>query len=64
MVFTTGWLNRRRCQPGERLLEVVKGARALPASQIVQRIVTAVSEHRGGYPPNDDMTVVAVKIAE
>jgi sigma-B regulation protein RsbU (phosphoserine phosphatase) len=47
-----------------RLLEVVKGARALPASQIVQRIVTAVSEHRGGFPPNDDMTVVAVKIAE
>ena len=46
-----------------RLLEVVKSTRHLPASQIVQRIVTDVSEHRGGFPPNDDMTVVAVKIA-
>ncbi len=47
-----------------RLLEVVKSTRHLPASQIVQRIVTDVSEHRGGFPPNDDMTVVAVKIAD
>lgn len=47
-----------------RLLEVVKQTRHLPASQIVQAIVTAVTEHRGGHPPNDDMTVVAVKIAE
>ncbi len=48
----------------ERLLEVVKAARHLPAGQIVERIVTAVAEHRAGFPPNDDMTVVAVKIAE
>ena len=47
-----------------RLLEVVRDSRQLPAGQIVQRIVTAVSEHRGGFPPNDDMTVVAVKIGE
>jgi len=37
---------------------VVKDARAQPASTIVQRIVSAVAEHRAGYPPNDDMTVV------
>ena len=42
-----------------RLLDVVKATRHLPAGQIVQRIVTDVSEHRGGFPPNDDMTVVA-----
>jgi sigma-B regulation protein RsbU (phosphoserine phosphatase) len=47
-----------------RLLQVVSESRQLSASQIVQRIVTAVSEHRGGFPPNDDMTVVAVKIGE
>ena len=47
-----------------RLLDVVKACRGLTASQIVQRIVTDVSEHRGGFPPNDDMTVVAVKIAD
>jgi sigma-B regulation protein RsbU (phosphoserine phosphatase) len=48
----------------ERLLEVVTGARPLPAGQIVQRIVSAVAEHRAGFPPNDDMTVVAIRIAD
>ena len=48
----------------ERLLEVVTGARHLPAGQIVQRIVSAVAEHRAGFPPNDDMTVVAIRIAD
>jgi len=47
-----------------RLVDVVRGVRHLAAGQIVQAIVTAVAEHRGGFPPNDDMTVVAVKIAE
>ena len=28
------------------------------------RIVEAVAEHRAGFPPNDDMTVVAVKMNE
>jgi phosphoserine phosphatase RsbU/P len=47
-----------------RLLEVVRDTRHLPAGQIVQRIVAAVAEHRAGFPPNDDMTVVAVKMAD
>ena len=47
-----------------RLLDVVKATRDLPAAQIVQHLVTAVAEHRAGSPPNDDMTVVAVKIGE
>ena len=45
-------------------MEVVKDARSQPASIIVQRIVSAVAEHRAGVPPNDDMTVVAIKIAD
>ena len=48
----------------ERLLDVVTSVRHLPAGQIVQRIVSAVAEHRAGFPPNDDMTVVAIKIAD
>ena len=48
----------------QRLLEVVTDARQLPAGQIVQRIVSAVAEHRAGFPPNDDMTVVAIRIAD
>jgi sigma-B regulation protein RsbU (phosphoserine phosphatase) len=47
-----------------RLLEVVARARALPAREIVDRIFAAVEEFRGSEPPNDDMTAVAIRIAE
>ncbi len=35
-----------------------------PPASSSRRIVSAVAEHRAGYPPNDDMTVVAIKIAD
>jgi phosphoserine phosphatase RsbU/P len=44
-----------------RLIEVVKGARAQTAREIVQAVVSAVEQWRSGAPPNDDMTVVALK---
>ena len=47
-----------------RLMDVVKRTRSQPAREIVQAIVQAVGEHRAGFPPNDDMTVVALKIAD
>ncbi len=34
------------------------------AREIVHAIVEAVAEHRAGYPPNDDMTVVVLKLTE
>jgi phosphoserine phosphatase RsbU/P len=46
----------------ERLLEVVREARALPAREIVDRIFAAVEVFRGDHPPNDDMTAVAIRI--
>ncbi len=45
-----------------RLTEVVQASRQLPAAEIVKAIFRAVDEHRAGFPPNDDTTVVAVKI--
>lgn len=45
----------------ERLIEVVRGVRAQTAREIVQAVVSAVENWRGGAPPNDDMTVVALK---
>ena len=45
----------------ERLIEVVKKVRAQNAREIVQAVVSAVEEWRDGAPPNDDMTVVALK---
>jgi sigma-B regulation protein RsbU (phosphoserine phosphatase) len=45
-----------------RLVDVVKRVRHLAAREIVQSIVEAVTEHRAGFPPNDDMTIVVVKL--
>jgi sigma-B regulation protein RsbU (phosphoserine phosphatase) len=45
-----------------RLIDVVKRVRHLPAADMVEAIVNAVNEHRAGAPPNDDTTVVALKI--
>jgi phosphoserine phosphatase RsbU/P len=45
-----------------RLVDVVAGARDLPAARIVAAIFQAVAEWRGDAPPNDDMTAVVVKI--
>jgi len=45
-----------------RLLDVVYRSRELPAAKIVKAIFDAVTEWRGGAPPNDDMTAVAVRI--
>jgi sigma-B regulation protein RsbU (phosphoserine phosphatase) len=47
-----------------RLVDVVRRSRDLSAAQITQNIVSAVAEHRAGFPSNDDMTVVAVKITD
>ena len=46
----------------ERLIEVIAGARQADAKTVVASIVSAVDAFREGTPPNDDMTVVAVKI--
>jgi serine phosphatase RsbU (regulator of sigma subunit) len=46
----------------ERLAAVVGASRGLSTGQIVDAIVRSVDEHRAGFPPNDDTTVVVVKI--
>jgi len=47
-----------------RLTEVVQTVRDRPAAEIVKTIVQSVEEHRAGSPPNDDTTVVVVKITD
>jgi sigma-B regulation protein RsbU (phosphoserine phosphatase) len=49
---------------GPRLIEVIERTRQSPAKEIVQAISQAVQEHRAGAPPNDDMTIVVLKITE
>jgi phosphoserine phosphatase RsbU/P len=45
-----------------RLLEVVQRTHHLSSREIVQAIGQAVDEHRAGFPPNDDTTIVALRI--
>jgi phosphoserine phosphatase RsbU/P len=47
-----------------RLIDVVARTRDQTAREIVHAIVDAVAEHRAGYPPNDDTTVVVLKLTE
>lgn len=47
---------------GERLIEVVRAAQHLPTAGVVDAIVRSVEEHRAGFAPNDDTTVVVVRI--
>ncbi|MEO8070059.1 MAG: GAF domain-containing SpoIIE family protein phosphatase, partial [Acidobacteriota bacterium] len=45
-----------------RVIEIVKALHTNPAADIVNEIFRAVDEHRDGFAPNDDTTVVALKI--
>jgi sigma-B regulation protein RsbU (phosphoserine phosphatase) len=47
---------------GERLIEVVRASQHLPTAGVVDAIVRSVEEHRAGFAPNDDTTVVVVRI--
>jgi sigma-B regulation protein RsbU (phosphoserine phosphatase) len=56
-------MNRKSEEFGsQRLIDVVNKTRDLTAKEIVHSIVQAVDAHRAGFPPNDDTTVVALKI--
>ena len=46
----------------ERLVEVVRASRHLTADEIALAIETAVAAHRDGCPPNDDMTIVVLRL--
>jgi sigma-B regulation protein RsbU (phosphoserine phosphatase) len=46
-----------------RLIDVVSRTREQSAREIVHAIVEAVAEHRAGHPPNDDTTVVVLKMS-
>jgi serine phosphatase RsbU (regulator of sigma subunit) len=45
-----------------RLIAVVERTRQLAPRAIVDEIFAAVEAFRAGFPPNDDMTAVAVRI--
>jgi sigma-B regulation protein RsbU (phosphoserine phosphatase) len=56
-------MNRKSDEFGsQRLIDIVSKTRDLTAKEIVHSIVEGVEAHRAGFPPNDDTTVVALKI--
>lgn len=48
----------------ERLMAIVRESAGASAADVVGRITTALDEHRAGFPPNDDTTIVALRITE
>jgi sigma-B regulation protein RsbU (phosphoserine phosphatase) len=46
----------------ERLLELVQGTQDMDSHQVVDKLVAAVEEHRAGVDPNDDLTLLCLKI--
>jgi serine phosphatase RsbU (regulator of sigma subunit) len=56
-------MNRKSEEFGsQRLIDIVSKTRDLTAKEIVHSIVEGVDAHRAGFPPNDDTTIVALKI--
>src|SRR5205809_3266398 len=45
-----------------RLLEIVRRVHGQPPAAVVDAIVAAIDDFRGGAAPNDDMTAVAIRI--
>jgi sigma-B regulation protein RsbU (phosphoserine phosphatase) len=45
-----------------RLMDVVQSTRDQSSADMVSAISQAVETHRAGFPPNDDMTIVVVRV--
>lgn len=54
---------RRQLFDEQRLIDVLKASSALPAEQIIERILAAVTRFVAGTPQMDDITLVVVKRA-
>ena len=67
MLFTDGVtesMNVRDEEWGEeRLIELAKTCRGLPAREGMTRILTAAQAFAGGAPQHDDMTLVVLRVA-
>jgi sigma-B regulation protein RsbU (phosphoserine phosphatase) len=66
-VFCTDGVSEAMNNRGEefgaaRLMDVVHASRDRPSADVVAAISSAVATHRGGFPPNDDMTIVVVRL--
>ena len=66
LVYTDGLneaMNRQNEQLGnDRLLELMADSQSLTACQVIEMLKDAVEKHRDGAEPNDDLTLLCLKI--
>ena len=67
LIYTDG-LNEAENQQlellgNERLLELMADAKSLDSHQVIDMLVEAVEEHRAGAAPNDDLTLMCLKLS-
>ena len=66
LVYTDGLNeaeNSRQERLGDgRILELMAGAKALSSRQVIDRLCEAVAQHRAGTEPNDDLTLMCLKL--
>ena len=67
LIYTDG-LNEAENQQKEllgnkRLLELMADTKSLDAHQVIDMLVKAVEEHRAGADPNDDLTLMCLKLS-
>ena len=56
-------MNRQNEQLGnDRLLELMANCQKQTANQVVEMLKEAVEKHRDGAEPNDDLTMLGLKI--
>ena len=48
----------------ERLLEIMAHSQTLTASQVVEMLKEAVEKHHDGAEPNDDLTLLCLRISK
>jgi sigma-B regulation protein RsbU (phosphoserine phosphatase) len=46
----------------ERLIELMQGVQSMDARQVVDMLAAAVEEHRAGAEPNDDLTLLCLRV--
>ena len=48
----------------DRLLELMAGMQSLSARQVIEGLCEAVAQHRAGADPNDDLTLMCLKLTK
>jgi sigma-B regulation protein RsbU (phosphoserine phosphatase) len=47
----------------DRLIELMQDAQNMDARQVVDMLIAAVEEHRAGAEPNDDLTLLCLRVS-